>query len=125
MVRIGYSFLDATDESAGSSVDELQYRPRHKITIEGSYSFDFGLTAQASFMRLMDQYIYGTDENDNLIKGKLEDFSIVDVKFEQNLIKEMWFVYAGVDNLLDEDYEQSYGFPQAGRTAYIGMRVKF
>jgi vitamin B12 transporter len=125
MVRIGYSFLDATDESAGSSVDELQYRPRHKITIEGSYSFDFGLTAQASFMRLMDQYIYGTDENDNLIKGKLEDFSIVDVKFEQNLFKEMWFVYAGVDNLLDEDYEQSYGFPQAGRTAYIGMRVKF
>jgi outer membrane cobalamin receptor len=122
MIRVGYSFLDATDESTGSSVDELQYRPKHKITLEGSYSFDFGLTAQASFMRLMDQYYYNDDYT---AKGKLEDFSIVDIRLEQNLLKNMWFVYAGVDNLLDENYEESYGFPQAGRTAYIGMRVKF
>jgi len=72
-------------------------------------------------MYLKDQYIYNT----NYIQGKLDDFSIVDVKLEQNLLKNMWFVYAGVDNLFDENYEESYGFPQAGRTAYLGMRVKF
>jgi len=26
---------------------------------------------------------------------------------------------------VDENYEESYGFPQAGRTAYLGMKVKF
>jgi len=121
LIRLGYSYLDATDESAGSLVDELEYRPKHKITLDANYTFDFGLTAYASFMYLKDQYIYNT----NYIQGKLDDFSIVDVKLEQNLLKNMWFVYAGVDNLFDENYEESYGFPQAGRTAYVGMRVKF
>ena len=30
-------------------------------------------------------------------------------------------VYLGVDNLLDEAYEESYGFPQAGRLVYLGL----
>ena len=29
--------------------------------------------------------------------------------------------YAGVDNLFDRAYEESYGFPQAGRVAYLGL----
>ena len=121
LIRLGYSYLDAKDKSPDSQVDELEYRPKHKITLDANYTFDFGLTAYASFMHVKDQYIY----DKNYIQGKLEDFSIVDIKLEQNLLKEMWFVYAGVDNLLDENYEESYGFPQAGRTAYVGMRVKF
>jgi len=31
----------------------------------------------------------------------------------------------GVDNLLDENYEQSYGLPQEGRVAYGGCRIPF
>jgi len=34
-------------------------------------------------------------------------------------------VYLGADNLLDEDYEQSYGLPQPGRTAYAGLEYSF
>jgi len=34
-------------------------------------------------------------------------------------------VYAGVDNLFDEDYEESYGLPQAGRLLYTGLVYKF
>lgn len=121
LIRLGYSYLDAKDKSPGSQMDELEYRPKHKITLDANYTFDFGLTAYASLLYLKDQYIY----DKNYVQGKLDDFSIVDVKLEQNLLKNMWFVYAGVDNILDENYEESYGFPQAGRTAYIGMRVKF
>ena len=121
MIRLGYSYLDAKDKSEGSLRDDLEYRPKHKITFDGNYSFDFGLTVYASFMRLMDQYYYASDYT----KGKLKDFSIVDVKLEQNLFKNMWFIYAGVDNLFDENYEESYGFPQPGQTAYVGMKVKF
>jgi vitamin B12 transporter len=121
LFRLGYSYLDATDESEGSLVDELEYRPKHKISLAANYTFDFGLTAYASYMYLKDQYIYDT----NYVQGKLDNFSIVDIKLEQNLLKNMWFVYAGVDNLLDENYEESYGFPQAGRIAYLGMKVKF
>jgi vitamin B12 transporter len=29
--------------------------------------------------------------------------------------------YLGADNVFDEDYEESYGFPQAGRFIYGGV----
>lgn len=119
-INLGYSYLDAEDRSAGSTVDELEYRPTHKITIEGRYAFEFGLTAYASFMRIMNQVHYASDGT----KGDLNDYSIVDIKLEQRLFKQ-WFVYAGADNILDENYEESYGYPQAGRTAYAGMKVAF
>lgn len=121
MIRLGYAYLEATDKSPGALVDDLEYRPAHKLTLESSYAFDFGLTAYASFVRLMDQYYYASDYT----QEKLKDFSLVAVKLEQSLIKDQWFVYAGVDNLLDENYQESYGFPQAGRTAYAGMKFLF
>ena len=120
-VNLGYSYLDAEDRSAGSTVDELEYRPTHKISLDGHYDFDFGLTAYASILRVMDQVIYADDGT----QGDLNDFTILDVKLEQRLSGQMWFVYAGADNLLDENYEESYGFPQAGRTVYMGMKYKF
>ena len=32
---------------------------------------------------------------------------------------------AFTENVFDEDYEESYGYPQPGRTAYAGMTVRF
>ena len=32
---------------------------------------------------------------------------------------------AGVENLFDENYETSYGFPRAGRSAQIGASIDF
>ncbi len=120
-IRLSYSYLDAEDRSPDSKVEELEYRPKHKITVEGNYAFDFGLSVYASLMHLMDQVHYAND----FTKGKIKDFTIVDLKLEQHLLNEQWYIYAGVDNLFDENYEESYGFPQPGRTAYVGVKVKF
>ena len=42
---------------------------------------------------------------------------------DQELLKGKADLYLGVDNLFDVDYETSYGFPQAGRFIYGGVRV--
>jgi len=34
-------------------------------------------------------------------------------------------VYVGANNLFDATYEESYGIPQAGRTVYGGVTVRF
>jgi outer membrane cobalamin receptor len=122
-VGIGYSYLDTEDKSAGSEKDELQYRPTHKFTVDVTYAWDFGLTAHADFMQVNGQYYYS--RNTPLKKRELNDYSIVNLKLEQKLYRENFFIYLGADNLLDEDYEESYGYPQPGRTAYAGLRVKF
>lgn len=124
-IGVAYSYLHTEDKSTGTEKDELQYRPTHKFTVDMTYKWDFGLTAHADFMRVAKQYYYSTDEDLPLEKRRLEDYSIINLKLEQKLYKENLFVYLGVDNLLDEAYEESYGYPQSGRTSYAGLRIKF
>jgi len=49
----------------------------------------------------------------------------VDFKLTQPLWEGRLNLYAGVDNLLDEDWTLNYGFPQAGRTIYGGAELRF
>ena len=37
----------------------------------------------------------------------------------------MLTLYIGIDNLFDEDYEESYGFANPGRYYYGGVAFKF
>lgn len=117
---LGYAYMDAENRSEDAAFEELEYRPAHKFTLEGNYAFDFGLIAYASLMYLTDQ-VYDGDED----QGELGDITLVDLKLEQRIYKQIWAVYLGVENLFDQDYEESYGFPQAGRTAYAGMKIRF
>jgi vitamin B12 transporter len=49
---------------------------------------------------------------------------LVGVRLEQQLPRFPLSVYGGVDNLFDEAYEESYGFPLARRVAYLGIDVR-
>nr|WP_319491482.1 TonB-dependent receptor [uncultured Desulfobacter sp.] len=71
----------------------------------------------------MTDQIYSNNDGD--AQRDLGDITLVDLKIEQRVYKEFCSLYAGVDNLFDEDYEESYGFPQVGRTAYAGMKIRF
>ena len=119
-IKLGYSYLDSENRSAGALTDELQYRPKNKFTAECSYVWSMGLSAYAGFMHVADQrYISGA------LTEELDDYSLVDVKLEQRIIKDRLYAYIGATNLFDENYEESYGFPQTGRTAYAGMKLNF
>jgi outer membrane receptor protein involved in Fe transport len=123
MLRFGVTWLEATDESTDSSRDEMQYRPEWKFTAESRYAFDFGLTASGSVQHVADQYFYDNDDGDQ--QKKLNDITVVSLKLSQTIADSGLEVYAGVDNLFDEDYEESYGLPQPGRTFYGGVEYRF
>jgi outer membrane cobalamin receptor len=55
----------------------------------------------------------------------MDDFVVVDLKLSQPFLDDALNVYAGVNNLFDEDYEESYGFPRPGRTLYCGIDYAF
>jgi outer membrane receptor protein involved in Fe transport len=55
----------------------------------------------------------------------LNDYTVVNLKLDKKLINDKLNLYLGVDNLFDEDYEQSLGFPQSGRMIYGGFRFRF
>lgn len=117
---LGYAYMDTGKTSEDAVVDDQECRPVHKFTLEGNYAFDFGLIAYAGLMYLTDKVSDGDDD-----PGELGDITLVDLKIEQRIYKQICSFYLGVNNLFDEDYEESYGFPQAGRTTYAGMKIRF
>ncbi|HCY84894.1 MAG TPA: TonB-dependent receptor [Desulfobacteraceae bacterium] len=121
--RIGasYTWLDAKDKSDGTLKDELQYRPEHKFVLDASYRFGFGMTISADYMYISKQYLY----NSTYDQGEISEYQIVNLKIEQNVYKENLSLFIGADNLFDEDYEESYGYPQPGRSAFAGLTVRF
>lgn len=125
LLRATYSYLDSEDRSSGSQQDELQYRPRDKATFEAGYDFSFGLTANITLLYVANQYFYDSDGKDPLEKQRLEAATVVNVKLDQAFFDRACHLYVGADNLFDEDYEESYGLPQAGRTLYAGMEYRF
>jgi len=117
------AFMTSKDKSDNTEKDELQNRPEQKLSLEGRYLFPFGLTAQASFLHVADQYYYSKDSP--LEKAELDDFQIIDCKLSQRLFQEALEIYVRAANLLDEEYEQSYGYPSQGRTFYVGAVLRF
>jgi len=121
LLRAGYTYLDTEDRSPDTEKDELQYRPRHKLTFESKYYFPFRLSPYMNIIYVADQVFYS--KKPPFQKKTLNDYSLVNLKLDQALLKNKVNLYVGVDNLFDVDYETSYGFPQAGRFIYGGVTV--
>jgi outer membrane cobalamin receptor len=122
LLRAGYTYMETEDKSAGSQRDVLQYRPRHKLTFESNYRLAWGMSLYGSLTYVADQYFY--DKN-QIEKKRLSDYTLVDVRLSQEFFQGKLTAYLGAKNLFDQDYEQSYGLPQAGRTVYGGLNYRF
>ena len=120
-IGISYSLLKTKDKSANTQKDELHYRPEHKVVLDAVYTFGFGLTASADVTYIGEQVFYSA----TYAKGTLDDYTVVNLRLEQTFYKDKFSVYIGADNLFDENYQESYGFPQPGRTAYAGLSFRF
>ena len=123
LLRLGYTFMDTEDKSPDSPKDELQYRPKNKLTFEGKYTFEFGFSAYANVIYIADQVYY--ERSEPFTKRKLDNYAVVNVKLDQTFFNNFLDVYIGADNLFDKNYEQSYGFPAAGMVIYGGVELRF
>jgi outer membrane receptor protein involved in Fe transport len=118
-----YSYLSSEDKSDDATRDELQNRPEHKVTLEGTYMLPWNLTAYGSAQYITDNYYY--DDATNSIQEKLSDVFVVDFKLNKAAANGAIDLYVGIDNVFDEDYQQSYGYTQPGRTFYGGVTWKY
>ncbi len=123
LLRGGYTLMYTEDRSSQWDRDELQYRPQHKFSLEGKYSFENGFGIYMNVMFVANQYYYS--ETTPPLKRELNDYALVSVKIDKSLFNDRLNLYVGADNLLDKDYEESYALPQAGRTIYGGAEIRF
>lgn len=121
-----YTFLESRNESEGSKFEELQYRPRTHFALTADYLFPQewvqDLRAHASWMSVSKSYIF---TKNGATRSTLCGFNVLDVKLTKGFMDNALKTYLGVNNLLDEYYEESYALPRPGRNIYAGVSYSF
>jgi vitamin B12 transporter len=117
----GWTYMDSDQMSNNNGLDVAEHRPQQKLTFDGSYIFDFGLTATVTVLHVNRQYHFSKKQDQ---RKKLNEYTLVNLKISQDIKKHL-VVYGGVDNIFDKDYEMSYGLPRQGQFVYGGFKVKF
>jgi vitamin B12 transporter len=121
-----YTYTDSTESNEpGSDVRELR-RPRHNGNLNTSYRF---LDERAHLTIVAD---YGGSSTDIFFPPfpappeivSLDSFWLLDLTASYD-INQNTNVFVRGNNLLDEHYEQVFGYRTPGRSAYAGIRLSF
>ena len=118
-LRASYTYQQSDNLSPGASFAQLQYRPRHKASVEADYDFGGGLQGNASLLSAARQYYYS--RTTPLQQAQLNDYTLLNFKLSKRLGPSGASLYLGASNLFDKNYETAYGLPQAGRFLYAGV----
>lgn len=116
-----YTYTDATEQN----VRELR-RPRHSGGVSADYLssneiFSATLTADYGGNRI-DIFFPPFPDSPEIVT--LANYWLVDLAAQYRVTTSL-SVFAKGTNLLDEDYEQVFGFRTLGRAGYLGVRINF
>jgi len=116
LVRAKYAFLDYQRNDVDE--DRLPYRPAHKGSAELSYAWRERITLSTIVWAVSDQDFQDPDTGR---WGRLGPYWLWDAFLQGRPIQNLslWF---NVENLLDADYQNAYGFPEPGRTYWLGIQ---
>jgi outer membrane cobalamin receptor len=119
---MAYTYLDAENRSPDAETSELQNRPEHKLSLRVDYDLATGTRLYGAYM-----YVAGAvalSRNTPVTTTEVGDYNVFDLGVSQSLWNDRVRLIGRVENLLDEDYQESFGFPQPGRRFYIGAEFR-
>jgi vitamin B12 transporter len=120
--RAAYTWLDAKDLTSG---DRLIRRPEHSGNFSANYAFLPGLSANLNLAVVgerPDSYFDNTTFA--ATKVSVPGYAKLDLALHWRATKQ-FEVYARAENLLDENYEEVFGFPALGRFFAAGVVARF
>ena len=122
-LRGSYTYIDSTQpDGVGKQQREIR-RPRNVASLNFNYDFP----SNKGNINIEVNYVDEQLDSDFSIfpaqEVKLDDYTLVNVSASYN-INESVNLYARVDNLLDDDYQDVFGFETLGTAVYAGLKVK-
>ncbi len=118
-ITANYTYLDATDPDGN---DEVR-RPRHTSALNANYrlpEYGANLNLNISWVGDRDDLSFATFPATTEILG---DYFLANLTASMP-ITDSFEVYGRIDNLLDEDYEDVFGFATPGLSATAGFRLR-
>ena len=127
MFSLAYTYLE-TEKTSSLDISapegsRLPRRPRNEVYVSASYLWCKKLrtTIEAKFVNAREEI------NPNNFGGPnidIEDYAVVNIAAEYE-VNPHFSIFARIENLGDEQYAEVFGFPNLGRAAYGGFKVKF
>ena len=118
---VSYTYLDAQDPDGRMEVR----RAEHTASLQVDYRFA-GARGLASMSLLYNgeqedsEFVFATPSD----RVALDDFTLLNAAIRYRL-NEHLELFARGENLLDEDYQEVFGYRNQGRAGYLGARVSF
>lgn len=126
LFNISYTYLDATitdgyyfGGGSGTKGDRLIRRPKHKLIANLLWKYNENINFGLNLMQAIDREDWGAEE-----VGDFEDITLLKLTSSVRL-SENNSLLLRIDNLLNEQYEWTGGYPGAPKSFHVGMDMKF
>lgn len=96
----------------------------HKFNVGIKYQRDDGALARLT-LKWVDSREVPIDASSTTATGKMDSYFLLNGIVNYPVWKDYGYVYVGCENILDEEYEESCGYPTPDRMFYRGIKVKF
>lgn len=120
-LRAAYTYVEARNLTPGSASNgkDLARRPRHALTVSGDWTSPLaGLTLGADLRMVGDSYDNAT--NTVLLDG----YALTTVRASFPVTDKVE-LYGRVENLFDVSYQNVATYGTLGRSAFVGIRVRY
>ncbi|MDL1978433.1 MAG: TonB-dependent receptor, partial [Deltaproteobacteria bacterium] len=104
--------------------DEISELPEHKFNIGIKYQRDDGALARLT-LKWVDSREVPISASSAAATGEMDSYFLLNGIIKYPVIKDHGYLYAGCENILDEEYEESCGYPMPDRMFYGGIEVRF
>jgi outer membrane receptor protein involved in Fe transport len=126
VLKLGYTFNNASDQSPNKVTSRLVNVPEHKLDMGVSYSVPFTKT-KLDLNGILTSKVYNqlpTPSSPLQATQKVPGYFILNARLAQPFLKH-YEAYINFNNIFDTDYDQEYGFPAPGRNIFGGITAKF
>ncbi len=104
--------------------DEISELPDHKFNVGIKYQRDNGALARLT-LKWVDSREVPLGEATGPDTGKMDSYYLLNAMVQYPIIKRHGYVYAGCENILNEAYEETYGYPMPDRMFFGGIKLRF
>lgn len=115
-----YTYLEAENRAPGANTTTIQNQPEHSGSLALDYSTSFDLDLRVEWRFVADRFALSRTRPTQA--RALGDYNLLGLRAAW-AIQERLRLVARVHNALDENYEESIGFPGPGRTAVLGLEL--
>lgn len=126
VLRLGYNFNHATDQSENKVTDKVRNVPEHKLDMGAQYTIPF-IKTRIDLNGILYSNLYSqvptVSRPDDALK-KTPGWFVMNARISKTFLKN-FEAYVAINNIFDRNYEPELGFPAIGRNIYGGITASF